>query len=157
MIAKTDDSIFMIRRWFGFWLLGTTDTRWAHARDDPAATRADIDYLLDQANRWLRRPLRDADVVGVYAGLRPLVSGRISSTAGLSRDHSVITGPPGLVTVVGGKYTTYRIMARDAVDAATAGGGRTVPPRRPKDCPSWVPRVTPRCSTSGARWRRRQG
>ncbi|WP_326836914.1 glycerol-3-phosphate dehydrogenase/oxidase [Amycolatopsis rhabdoformis] len=135
LIAKTDDSIFLIRRWFGFWLMGTTDTRWEHDRDDPAATRADTDYLLGQANRWLRRPLRDADVIGVYAGLRPLVSGRTSRTAGLSRDHSVLTGPPGLTTVVGGKYTTYRIMARDAVDAATAAWAQTVPPSETERLP----------------------
>jgi glycerol-3-phosphate dehydrogenase len=117
LIAKTYDSVFIIRRWFDHWLVGTTDTRWDHGPDDPAATRADVDYLLGQANRWLRTPLRPDDVVGVYAGLRPLVSGRAAGTAALSRDHVVVTGPPGMVTVVGGKYTTYRLMARDAVDA----------------------------------------
>ncbi|MQA17804.1 MAG: glycerol-3-phosphate dehydrogenase, partial [Pseudonocardiaceae bacterium] len=106
----------------------TTDTGWDHDRDDPAVTRADTDYLLGEANRWLRRPLAWDDVVGRYAGLRPLVSGKGATTAALSRDHLVHEDPPGLVTVVGGKYTTYRLMARDAVDAATARRGERPPP-----------------------------
>lgn len=117
LIAKTRDSVFIIRRWFDHWVIGTTDTRWHHGPDDPAPTRTDVEYLLRQANRWLRRALRREDVTGVYAGLRPLVSGKAATTAALPRDHVVVTGPPGMVTVVGGKYTTYRLMARDAVDA----------------------------------------
>jgi glycerol-3-phosphate dehydrogenase len=131
LVAKTHDSVFIIRRWFDHWVIGTTDTRWDHGPDDPAATRTDVEYLLGEANRWLRRPLRTDDVTAVYAGLRPLVSGKATVTAALSRDHVVVTGPPGMVTVVGGKYTTYRLMARDAVDGCVpwlrrrAGG---VPP-----------------------------
>ena len=128
LIVKTHDSVFIIRRWFDYWLMGTTDTKWDHERDDPAATKPDVDYLLHHANRWLRRPLDVSDVVGVYAGLRPLVSGKGASTAALSRDHAVVAGPPGMFTVVGGKYTTYRIMARDAVDAAAGVLGGEVPP-----------------------------
>lgn len=127
MIAKTSDSVFIIRRWFDYWLMGTTDTRWDADRDDPAATKADVDYLLGHANRWLRTPLSYDDVVGVYAGLRPLVSGKGDATAALSRDHAVLEGPRGMFSVVGGKYTTYRIMARDAVDAAASRLGRAVP------------------------------
>jgi len=127
MIAKTSDSVFIIRRWFDYWLMGTTDTRWDADRDDPAATKADVDYLLGHANRWLRKPLSYEDVVGVYAGLRPLVSGKGDATAALSRDHAVLEGPRGMFSVVGGKYTTYRIMARDAVDAAVSRVGRAVP------------------------------
>lgn len=127
LIARTADSVFIIRRWFDHWLMGTTDTRWEHEPDEPVATGADVDYLLGHANRWLRTPLSLDDVVGVYAGLRPLVSGKGGSTAALSRGHAVVEGPRGLFTVVGGKYTTYRVMARDAVDAAVARIGRTVP------------------------------
>ncbi|MGH3659652.1 MAG: glycerol-3-phosphate dehydrogenase/oxidase, partial [Micromonosporaceae bacterium] len=127
LIVKTHDSVFIIRRWFDHWLMGTTDTTWDHDRDDPAATKADVDYLLGHANRWLRNPLSYSDVVGVYAGLRPLVSGKGASTAALSRDHAVVEGPQRMFTVVGGKYTTYRLMARDAVDAATRAVGRQVP------------------------------
>jgi len=127
LVAKTHDSVFIIRRWFDHWVIGTTDTRWHHGPDDPAPTRTDVEYLLRQANRWLRRALRREDVTGVYAGLRPLVSGKAATTAALPRDHVVVTGPPGMVTVVGGKYTTYRLMARDAVDACVPWLGG-VPP-----------------------------
>ncbi|GIG67382.1 glycerol-3-phosphate dehydrogenase/oxidase [Phytomonospora endophytica] len=126
LMAQTPDSVFIIRRWFGYWLIGTTDTRWDHSRDDPAPTGSDVDYLLAQAARWLEKPLTREDVVGVYAGLRPLVGGK-GATAGLSRDHTVVEGPQGMYTVVGGKYTTYRIMAREAVDAAASRLGREIP------------------------------
>lgn len=132
LIVKTADSVFIIRRWFGYWLLGTTDTPWREDLDAPAADEADVDYLLEHANRWLRRPLGRADIVGVFAGLRPLVSGKGDSTAALARDHTVLEGPPGMVTVVGGKYTTYRVMARDAVDhvanTVRVRGGPAAPP-----------------------------
>jgi glycerol-3-phosphate dehydrogenase len=72
-------------------------------------------------NRVLTRPLSVEDVVGVYAGLRPLLAGEADQTSRLSREHAVVTPVPGLVLVAGGKYTTYRVMAQDAVDAAVAG------------------------------------
>jgi glycerol-3-phosphate dehydrogenase len=134
LIAKTSDSVFIVRRWFDHWLMGTTDTAWAYDRDRPLASRQDVDYLLEQANRWLRRPLTYDDVVGVYAGLRPLLSAGTNgsswgdSTAALRRDHTVVEGPLGMVTVVGGKYTTYRLMARDAVDAVARPLRRSLPP-----------------------------
>ena len=133
LIVRTRDSVFIIRRWFDFWLMGTTDTPWEYDRLRPLATRQDVDYLLDQANQWLRRPLGPDDVVGVYAGLRPLLRGAgggagvTDSTAALRRDHTVVEGPLGMVTIVGGKYTTYRLMARDAVDAAARPLRRTLP------------------------------
>ncbi|MGW0227338.1 glycerol-3-phosphate dehydrogenase/oxidase [Actinopolymorpha singaporensis] len=139
LIARTSDSVFIIRKWFDHWLMGTTDTPWDHDRGHPVASREDVDYLLGQANRWLKHPLSDADVVGVYAGLRPLLAGvpvrtpgargstDPATTAALRRDHTVVEQPAGLVTVVGGKYTTYRLMARDAVDAAGRSLGRTIP------------------------------
>ncbi|NYH89117.1 glycerol-3-phosphate dehydrogenase/oxidase [Actinopolymorpha rutila] len=140
LIARTSDSVFIIRKWFDHWLMGTTDTPWDHDRGHPVASREDVDYLLGQANRWLKHPLGDADVVGVYAGLRPLLAGvpvrtrggsdgsaDSATTAALRRDHTVVEQPAGLVTVVGGKYTTYRLMARDAVDATGRSLGRTIP------------------------------
>jgi glycerol-3-phosphate dehydrogenase len=84
----------------------------------PAASSTDIDYLLDEVNKVLVTPLTRADVEGVYAGLRPLLSGESESTSKLSREHTVVSPVPGLVVVAGGKYTTYRVMAKDAVDAA---------------------------------------
>jgi glycerol-3-phosphate dehydrogenase len=132
LVVRTPDSVFIIRRWFDYWLMGTTDTRWEFDRSSPMASRADVDYLLGHANRWLRRPLDRSDVVGIFAGLRPLVSGRGPSTAALRRDHAVIKGPPGMVTIVGGKYTTYRLMARDVVNAAAPW---PVPPSPTRDLP----------------------
>ncbi|WP_020575279.1 glycerol-3-phosphate dehydrogenase/oxidase [Actinopolymorpha alba] len=131
LITKTRDSVFIIRRWFDFWLLGTTDTAWEYDREHPLASKQDIDYLLGHANQWLRHRLEPDDVVGIYAGLRPLLAstgGAADSTAALRRDHAVLEGPLGMITVVGGKYTTYRLMARDAVDAATRPLRRTLPP-----------------------------
>ena len=122
LIARAGDSVVVIRPWWRHWIIGTTDTPWDGARDAPAADRADVDGLLAVVNRWLRRPLAHADVTGAYAGLRPLLSGRSGvATAQLSRDHTVIETAPGLITVVGGKYTTYRVMAAEAIDAAILG------------------------------------
>jgi glycerol-3-phosphate dehydrogenase len=127
LIAPTADSVLVMRPWWDHWLIGTTDTPWAHDRAAPAATAADVSYLLEQSSRWLERPLRREDVVGVFAGVRPLLRGKKGSTAALSRDHAVLAGPRGLVTVTGGKYTTYRVMARDALDAALRAQGGPVP------------------------------
>lgn len=127
LIARAAGSVFIIRQWFDSWLLGTTDAPWHGSLSDPVALDADVDFLLGEANRWLRQPLARADVIGVYAGLRPLVTGTGDSTAGLSRDHAVLEGPPGLITVVGGKYTTYRVMARDVVDTVGRQLARSVP------------------------------
>jgi len=122
LTARAGDSVLVIRPWWGSWIIGTTDTAWAHGPDDPAASGADVDYLLQAANGWLRDPLTRDDVTGVFAGLRPLLRGTGASTAALSRDHVVLETTPGLFTVVGGKYTTYRLMAEDAVDAALGPG-----------------------------------
>ncbi|MCW5236700.1 glycerol-3-phosphate dehydrogenase/oxidase [Verminephrobacter eiseniae] len=121
ILARATDSVIIARRWYGYWLVGTTDSLWSGGKAQPVAEAADVDYLLDNLNRYLARKVGRADVLGVYAGLRPLlkpVGDNADSTSALSRDHAVIAGPPGLTTIVGGKYTTYRRMARDAVDAA---------------------------------------
>jgi glycerol-3-phosphate dehydrogenase len=100
-----------------FTYIGTTDTDYAGPLDDPQATPEDIQYMLDAVNAWTTADLRPADVTGSWAGLRPLVSGaRSARTADLSRRHTVITSPNGLITVTGGKLTTYRRMAADTVD-----------------------------------------
>ncbi|MBL7490947.1 glycerol-3-phosphate dehydrogenase/oxidase [Frankia sp. AgB1.9] len=128
LILRTERSVLFVIPWGTHWIIGTTDTDWELDLAHPAATRADIDYLLDQLNRVLRSPLTRDDIVGVYAGLRPLLAGESEDTAQLSREHAVIAAAPGLTTVAGGKYTTYRVMAEDAVDAAVAGLTRVVPP-----------------------------
>ncbi len=118
LILPTEKSVLFVLPWGRNWIIGTTDTDWDLHFDHPAANRADIDYLLEKVNQVLARPLTRADVVGVYAGLRPLAStGRKDSTK-VSREHEVSRSAPGLVSVVGGKFTTYRIMARDTVDTA---------------------------------------
>jgi glycerol-3-phosphate dehydrogenase len=130
--------VLFLLPWGNHWLVGTTDTEWEGDRDDPRATPQDVDYLLDQANRWLLRPLTVDDVVGVYAGLRPLVAAageEQGETAKLSREHVVSRPAPGLVSVAGGKYTTYRVMAADAVDVAVKELPEPVPPSRTQFVP----------------------
>jgi glycerol-3-phosphate dehydrogenase len=126
IILRTSTSVLFVIPWGRHWIVGTTDTAWNLDKAHPAASRTDIDYLLSQVNRVLREPLGHDDVEGVYAGLRPLLSGESDTTSRISREHMVVTPVPGLVLVAGGKYTTYRVMAADAVDAAAHSLGRPV-------------------------------
>jgi glycerol-3-phosphate dehydrogenase len=131
ILARAEDSVIILRKWFGHWLLGTTDTAYDGDRRAPTVAREDVDYLLRNVNRYLARPLSRDDVLGTFAGLRPLlapVAKDAATTSALSRDHTVIEEPAGMVTVVGGKYTTYRRMARDAVDAVGRALGDALPP-----------------------------
>jgi glycerol-3-phosphate dehydrogenase len=118
LILRTVTSVLFVIPWKTHWLIGTTDTEWNLDLAHPAATKSDIDYLLDQVNAVLVTPLRHEDIEGVYAGLRPLLAGESEETSALSREHAVARVMPGLVSIAGGKYTTYRVMAADAVDAA---------------------------------------
>ncbi len=118
LILRTATSVLFVIPWGAHWIIGTTDTGWVLDLDHPAASRSDIDYLLDHVNTVLREPLRHDDIVGVYAGLRPLLYGEDDATSKLSREHAVSTADSGLISVAGGKYTTYRLMAKDAVDVA---------------------------------------
>jgi glycerol-3-phosphate dehydrogenase len=135
IISRTEKSVLFIIPWDSHWIIGTTDTDWALDLAHPAASQSDIDYLLGHANRLLASPLTREDVVGVYAGLRPLLAGESESSSKLSREHAVVSPMPGLVMVAGGKYTTYRVMAKDAVDAAVHGLNRSVP----ESCTDRVP------------------
>jgi glycerol-3-phosphate dehydrogenase len=117
-IVRTEKSVLFVIPWGRHWIIGTTDTPWDLDKAHPAASRADIDYILDHVNAILREPLDHEDVEGVYAGLRPLLSGESEPTSRISREHTVVTPVPGLVMIAGGKLTTYRVMAKDAVDAA---------------------------------------
>ena len=131
ILARAEDSVIILRKWYGHWLLGTTDTPYSGDKSNPVAEKEDIDYLLRNVNTLLRRKIGRADLLGTYAGLRPLLAPAGSdakSTSALSRDHAVIEAPAGMVTIVGGKYTTYRPMARDAVDAAATSLGQEIPP-----------------------------
>lgn len=118
LLLRTSTSVLFVIPWGRHWIIGTTDTDWDLDKAHPAASRADIDYLLDHLNSWVSPPLTRADVQGVYAGLRPLLAGESESTSSLSREHVVAQPVPGLTAVAGGKYTTYRLMAADVVDAA---------------------------------------
>ena len=137
MIVRTSKSVLFFIPWDTRWIVGTTDTEWSGDRDEPAATVEDVDYILREANRVLARPLTRADVLAVYAGLRPLVAEAPAESRGgspekpttkLSREHVVDTPLPGLTSIAGGKFTTYRLMARDVVDAAVADLPEPVPP-----------------------------
>jgi glycerol-3-phosphate dehydrogenase len=151
MILRTEKSVLFFIPWGEHWIVGTTDTDFAGDPAEPVATEEDIEYILAAANRVLARPLIRADVVAVYAGLRPLVDPQPENgakpnaakpnaakpnggkpngakpTTKLSREHVVDTPVPGLASIAGGKFTTYRLMARDVVDAAVADFDREVP------------------------------
>ena len=125
VIPETDDGrIAFIVPWAGRFVLGTTDVAYAGDLSSPVASREEVAYLLDHANRYLRRPLAINDVTAAFAGVRPLVAAAEGLTAALSRDHQVVISPGGLISIVGGKLTTYRKMAEDTVSAVAAREGR---------------------------------
>ncbi len=160
LILRTEKSVLFVIPWETHWVIGTTDTPWDLEKDHPVATSEDIEYLLEHANAVLSRPLSRDDVIGVYTGLRPLLQptakgdlpgeaassrekggkggGDPTTTTKVSREHTVATLRPGLTVVAGGKYTTYRVMARDVVDAALADaapGDRPAGPSLTADLP----------------------
>ncbi|MGH3631621.1 MAG: glycerol-3-phosphate dehydrogenase/oxidase, partial [Sciscionella sp.] len=120
LILRTEKSVLFVIPWRNHWIVGTTDSEFNLDLAHPAATSTDIDYILTQVNSVLATPLSSEDIEGVYAGLRPLLSGESEETSKLSREHAVARVAPGMVAIAGGKYTTYRVMAADAVDAAGA-------------------------------------
>ena len=128
LILRTEKSVLFVIPWGRHWIIGTTDNDWDLDKAHPAASATDIDYVLGHVNKVLASPLTHEDVEGVYAGLRPLLAEENEGTSQLSREHSVASPAPGLVSVAGGKYTTYRVMGRDAVDAAVRGLDEKVPP-----------------------------
>jgi len=119
IILKTPVSVLFLIPWGDKWIVGTTDTPYTGERSEPFASREDVQYILDQANRVLTPPLKAQEIIGVYAGLRPLVANnKGSETTKLSREHTVDRPVPGFVSIAGGKYTTYRIMSKDVIDLA---------------------------------------
>jgi glycerol-3-phosphate dehydrogenase len=127
LLLRTEKSVLFVIPWGRHWLIGTTDTDWNLDKAHPAATAADIDYILEHVNSVLSVKLTRDDVEGVYAGLRPLLAGESEETSKLSREHLVGHAVPGLVVIAGGKWTTYRIMAKDAIDAAVSSLDGKVP------------------------------
>lgn len=119
IILKTPVSVLFIIPWADKWIVGTTDTPYTGDRAEPFASREDVQYIVDQANRVLTPQIKIDEIIGVYAGLRPLVANnKGSATTKLSREHTVDRPAPGFVSIAGGKYTTYRIMGRDVIDLA---------------------------------------
>jgi glycerol-3-phosphate dehydrogenase len=129
MVPKTSDGrVLFAIPWLGHTLIGTTDTPVQNVPPEPQPLAHEIDFILETAKLCLQRPPRTEDVLASFAGIRPLVlKGSGGNTAALSRDHSIRIEPGGMLTIVGGKWTTYRSMAEDCVNKAAAVAG--LPPR----------------------------
>ncbi len=124
MVPKTSDGrVIFALPWHDHVVIGTTDIATTDITLDPSATQQEIAYILQTINPYLEQPLAQRDVLAVFAGLRPLVNRLAAPTAKLSREHLVAVAPSGLITIAGGKWTTYRKMAQDVVDVAAARGG----------------------------------
>lgn len=121
VFLRTEKSVLFIIPWQRYWVIGTTDTKWTEQLDAPVSTAEDIDYVLEQANSVLKDNLTREDIIGTFAGLRPLLQpvdkGAGESTK-VSREHTVSSPQPGLTVIAGGKLTSYRLMAEHAVDHA---------------------------------------
>ncbi len=158
LILQTEKSVLFLIPWPRHWVIGTTDTPWDQELRHPVATREDVDYVLEHANAVLARPLSRDDVVGVFAGLRPLLQPRTkagTSSAKVSREHTVASPAPGLTVIAGGKLTTYRVMAKDAVDFAIGAQQAAVHPSTTRHLPlagaEGLAEVTARAEDAGAR------
>lgn len=144
LILQTEKSVLFVIPWEHYWIIGTTDTPYEQDISAPVATAADIDYVIEHANVVLDDPLTRDDVIGSFAGLRPLLQpgvkdGTETASTKVSREHTVAEVVPGLISIAGGKLTTYRIMAQDAVDFALG-----------KDRAKVLPSVTERTLLHGA-------
>lgn len=138
VFLRTEKSVLFIIPWQNYWVIGTTDTAWHEQLKHPVPTSADIDYVLQQANQVLAKPLTREDIRGTYAGLRPLLqptSREDAKTTKVSREHSVARLAPGMVAIAGGKLTTYRVMAKDAIDYLLGKEGAAARPSITEDTP----------------------
>ena len=124
MVPKTADGrVLFAVPWHGCVVVGTTDTALPAPSLEPRALDEERDFVMEHARRYLAKDPADADVLSIFAGQRPLVRAGGGSTAALSRDHTIVVSASGLITITGGKWTTYRRMAEDAVDRAEAVAG----------------------------------
>jgi glycerol-3-phosphate dehydrogenase len=125
MIPKTEDGRVMFAvPWHGRVVVGTTDTPRGEISVEPRALEEEREFLMSNAARYLSRDPKPADVLSIYAGLRPLVQhAGAKNTAALSRDHTILVSDSGLITITGGKWTTYRRMGEDVVDRAQEVAG----------------------------------
>lgn len=130
LILQTEKSVLFVIPWSRYWVIGTTDTPYEQDLTHPVATSEDIDYVIDHANAVLSRPITRDDIIGTWAGLRPLLQPGTkegTSSSKVSREHTVASPTPGLTVIAGGKLTTYRVMAKDAVDFAIGSRATTLP------------------------------
>jgi glycerol-3-phosphate dehydrogenase len=114
----TDGRVMFAIPWHGHTLVGTTDTPISEPSEEPTALDEEISFVLENAQRYLHRAPTRSDILSVFTGIRPLVRGGAGSTAALSRDHTIYIDQSGLLTITGGKWTTYRHMAEDCVNQA---------------------------------------
>jgi glycerol-3-phosphate dehydrogenase len=137
LIPKTDDGrVLFLVPWNGHTIVGTTDTPRQDLPLEPRAAGDDVDFILETAARYLARDPTRADVTSVWAGLRPLVKATgEASTASLSREHTILVSKAGLITVTGGKWTTYRKMAEDVMETAIQRQLLRAAPCRTADLP----------------------
>lgn len=132
LIPETPDGrVLFAIPWHGHTLVGTTDIAIPNAPVEPKATEEEIDFILETAGRYLAKAPRREDVLSTFAGVRPLVKGHGGKTSSLARDHVIRTDQPGMVTITGGKWTTYREMAEECVDTAAELAGLP-----PQPCPT---------------------
>ncbi|CAJ0729940.1 MULTISPECIES: glycerol-3-phosphate dehydrogenase/oxidase [Ralstonia] len=124
LVPRTDDGrVLFVVPWHGHTIIGTTDTPRADMPFDPNASEQDVDFILRTAARYLSTPPTRSDVLSVWAGLRPLVKRDTkAATSSLSREHTLESHPDGMITVTGGKWTTYRRMAEEVIDLAISTG-----------------------------------
>jgi glycerol-3-phosphate dehydrogenase len=124
LVPHTDDGrVLFAVPWHDRIIIGTTDTPVKEVRAEPVALPEEIDFILHQIGRYLSKPPVRGDILSVFAGLRPLVKSSSKKTAELSRDHLIRVGDSGLITIAGGKWTTYRRMAEDTVNTAISRAG----------------------------------
>lgn len=140
IFVRTEKSVLFIIPWKRYWVIGTTDTKYHEDFRNPVANKEDIEYLLDHANAVLKSELTHADIIGTYAGIRPLLQpgtadGDKTKSTKVSREHTVTQAAPGLTVIAGGKLTTYRVMAEDAVDFALGKRMAKELPSRTVDTP----------------------
>lgn len=136
MIPKTSDGrVLFAIPWHQHLVVGTTDEPMPGSSAEPRATSQEQEFLVDHIRKYLGRNVGRDDVLSVWSGLRPLAASGNASTSKLSRDHKVIVSPKGLVTVTGGKWTTYRRMGEDAVNHAATVGELEPAPSRTLDLP----------------------
>jgi glycerol-3-phosphate dehydrogenase len=129
LVPHTDDGrVLFAVPWHDKIIVGTTDTPVSVATIEPRALPEEIDFILQQIGRYLRKVPGRGDIRSVFAGLRPLVKSSSKKTAELARDHLILVADSGLITITGGKWTTYRRMAEDTVNTAVQRSGLPVKP-----------------------------